>query len=125
MNITTEINLEKNLRYHIVKGVFDVNELSEYLKGLYNSLDSGSEMKSCWDLRDADFTSISTEDVQATMEYVSQNWGKDKTRAAFVVSRDLEYGMLRMYQTMMELNNPSEVSVFRDMSEARKWVEAG
>ena len=125
MKITTEVNLKKKIRYHIVKGAIDVHELSEYLKDLYNSLDSGPDMNACWDLQEADFTSVSSEDVRVIMKYVNQHWGKEgKNKAALVVSRDLGYGMSRMFQAMMDGKSSNEINIFKDINEAKKWIEA-
>lgn len=44
-------------------------------------------------------------------------------RLAIVVSRDEVYGMARMYQIMTEQTVPN-VRVFRDIEEAKNWLEA-
>ena len=101
MEISTEINKKKNIRCHIVRGVIDVRELTEYLKEIYNFSDFDSGMSVLWDLQEADFSSVSKEDVRSLMEYVGKQWGKGgKSKAALVVSHDLDYGLSRMYQIM-------------------------
>jgi len=45
----------------------------------------------------------------------------DGARSAIVVSRDITFGIARMYQTWME-GQPVEVRVFRDVDEARAWL---
>src|SRR5262245_10601393 len=44
-------------------------------------------------------------------------------RLAIVVSHQLVYGMARMYQLFTEQSVPN-VRVFRDMEDARNWLEA-
>jgi hypothetical protein len=43
-------------------------------------------------------------------------------RLAIVVAHDLAYGMARMYQMLTEQSVPN-VRVFRDMEEAKSWLE--
>ena len=54
--------------------------------------------------------------VQSIMEFVSRQWGlAGKSKAAFVVAHDLDFGMSRMYQALMEGATASKIAVFRDM----------
>ena len=43
-------------------------------------------------------------------------------RVALVAERDSVFGMLRMYQAIAQ-ELPLEISVFRDMEEAERWLE--
>jgi len=43
------------------------------------------------------------------------------TRTSFVVSRDLDYGLARMYEGMSADIDPG-FRVFRDLTEARQWI---
>ena len=125
MEISTEIDKEKNIRWHVVRGVIDVRELAEYLKGLYSSSDSYSEMNAFWDLQEADFSSVTSEGVRSFMAYAGKIWGKGgKSRAALVVSGDLDFGMTRMYQIMMEGATSSAIEVFKDKNKAKEWIES-
>ena len=124
MEISTEINKEKNIRYHIVSGAIDVNELIKYLKGIYDASDFNSEMSVFWNLQKADSSAVSSKDVDILSEYVGRQWGKGgKSKAALVVSNDLDYGMSRMYQIMMEGPTHSKIQVFRDINEAEEWLK--
>jgi len=124
MEISTEINKKKNIRSHIVRGAIDISELTEYLKEIYNSPDFDPEMNVFWDLRKADFSYVSSEDVWSFKRYVGNNWGTEgKSKAALVVSHDFDYGMSRMYQNMMDGETSSEIVVFRDIEKAKEWVE--
>ena len=125
MEISTEINKEKNMRCHIVRGVVDISELTNCLKEIYNSSDLDPDMNVFWDLQKADFSCISSENVRSFMEYVVKQWGTGgKSKAALVVSDNFGYGMSRMYQMMMEGATSSEVAVFKDINKAKEWIEA-
>lgn len=45
----------------------------------------------------------------------------EKSRRAIVAEKDVDFGMARMYEMYGEAN-PSQVIVFRDMAEARRWL---
>ena len=123
MEILTDINTELKLRSHIIKGIIDVAELTLYLKQLYSKSAYNLELNVFWDLREADFSSVSSEEVRSFMNYVSIKWGKSgKNKAALIVSQDLAFGMSRMYQMLMENSTPSQIAIFKDIDEAKKWI---
>ena len=125
MDISTEINKKKNMRWHIVKGAIDLRELTDYLKEIYNSPDFDSEMNVFWDLQEADFSCVASEDIRSFRDYVYKQWGVGgKSKAALIVSRTSDYGVSRMYQIMMENVTSSKIAVFRDRNEAKEWIEA-
>ncbi len=125
MNISTEITRHKNLRSHIVTGVITASVLKKYLAHIYSSSDQHAEMDVFWDLTEADFSAISTNEVRDFVEYVSNQWGKKrKSKAALVVSGDLDYGLSRMFQIMIEGTTSNKVSVFKGRHEAKRWIES-
>ena len=125
MKISTNINSKKNIRMHLIEGYIDTMELIEYLKNVYNSTDFIPDMNVFWDLRKADFSKISSSEVRNVMEFVSKGWGKSgKSKAALIVSKDLDYGLSRMYQIMMDSASKNEISIFKDVEEAEKWIES-
>lgn len=46
-----------------------------------------------------------------------------ENKAALIVSQDIDYGMSRMYQILMEDITPGEISVFKNIDEAEEWIE--
>ena len=55
------------------------------------------------------------------------NWVRQRDTAkllAIAVSRSLEFGMSRMYQTLTEPDDYEDTKVFHDLTEAEKWVES-
>jgi len=47
-----------------------------------------------------------------------------QTRLAIVASRDVAYGMGRMYEALRE-GAPEQIGVFRELAEALDWLRAG
>ncbi len=45
----------------------------------------------------------------------------EKSRRAIVAETDIKFGMARMYEMYGEAD-PTQIEVFRDMAEARRWL---
>jgi hypothetical protein len=124
MHISTHIDTEKQIRTHNVHGMLNVNELTRQLREIYSSPEYDPDMNVIWDLRKADFSAIEASEVTSFMEFVSKHWGQGgKSKGALVVSRDLDYGMSRMYEMLMEGATTSTITVFKNIDEAKKWLE--
>ena len=74
-----------------------------------------------WDFRDADLSSLKSETVFEMAQY-SLNFpsGINDVKVAFLVSRDFEYGLSRMFE--LSSNSKTPIHVFRTMDEAEKWM---
>ena len=123
MEISTQFNEELNLRIHKVEGPIDVDQLKEMLSALYKSPEYDPNMNALWDLRAADFTSVTTEQVASMTGMVEKYWAKEgQSKASLIVSRDLDFGLSRMYEMLLSGSSPDKVMVFRDYDEAEKWL---
>jgi len=77
-----------------------------------------------WDLRSAQLD-VQGADVEEVARFILQRQPKTPPpRVAFVTGRDVDYGLMRMYQVYR--NHPStEVHIFRDYEEAVSWARSG
>ena len=76
-----------------------------------------------WDLGEADFSAVSSSDVRAVKELVGKYWGVGgQSKAALVVSRELDFGLTRMYEILMSGATTSKVMVFKNLKEAYEWL---
>jgi len=124
MHISSDIDMEKKMRTHVVHGMLDIDELTVQLREIYSSQEYDPDMDVVWDLREADFSAIKASEVKSFMEFVRKHWGVGgKSRAALVVSRDLDYGLSRMYEILMEGATTSTITVFKNIDEAKQWIE--
>jgi hypothetical protein len=125
MKIRTEINQKKNVRVHIVSGQFDIDALFESLSEMYTSLPINTEMNVLWDLRAAEgIASLATNQLDKLIGLVGKTWGKKgKNKAALVVSRQVDYGLARVYEQQLEMHSPSVVKVFKDIKKAVQWID--
>lgn len=125
MEFTTHIDEGANLRMHKVSGVVTKESLIERLNEIYSAPDFISDMNVLWDLREADLSSFQSPDIQHLRDFVKDHWATGGTsKAALVVSRDLDFGLSRMYEFFIKDRTTNDVRVFRDMDEARDWVSS-
>ena len=125
MHIETQFDLEKSVRIHQVSGVVNLSEFEEGLRALYASPKFNPDLNALWDVRQADFSNVSPNDVRSLMQMVASHWGKDgKCRAAIVVAGMAEYGISRMYESQFGPAAPCKIKVFMDIELAWKWFAA-
>jgi len=125
MRIETKFDKEKSVRIHQMTGVVNLPEFQEGLRALYASPDFNPDLNALWDVRQADFSKVSPNDVRALMQVVASNWGKDgKCRAAIVVGGMAEYGLCRMYESQFGPAAPCKIKIFLDIELAWKWFAA-
>jgi hypothetical protein len=123
MAITMNIDPITGLRIHKVTGRLQFEELREALTAVYDADDFDPDKDVMWDLRDADLTAFSTDDIKSVSGLVKQNWGtSSSSRAALVVSRDVDFGLARMYEQLLDNGSTGDVTVFRDYDEAIAWL---
>ena len=122
MKLRTQIN--KNLRIHTITGIISTGKIMEHLRLFYKSPEYNPAMNSLWDLREADFTEVEPHEVRGLMEMVKGHWGKNDTaKSALLVTKDLDFGLARMYEMLMDGGTAGSVMVFRDYNEAVEWLE--
>lgn len=122
MPITTLIDPETGLRRHRVEGRFTLEDIHGTLEELYSRPDFRPDADVLWDVRDAtlDFT---TDEVRQLADFVAKHWGPGgKSRAAFVVSSDFQFGMSRMYEMLLRSQTESTLMVFRSIEDAERWL---
>ncbi len=123
MAVTMKIDPITGLRMHKVTGRLQLEELRTALTDVYEAEDFDPDKDVVWDLRDADLTAFSTDDIKSVSGLVKQNWGtSSSSRAALVVSRDVDFGLARMYEQLLDNGSTGEVTVFRDYDEAIAWL---
>ena len=68
-------------------------------------------------------STFSFEEAKYVADFAGDHWGTSgASSAAFVVSRDEHYGLVRMYEQLMDSRSSSKVMVFRDRDKALSWL---
>ncbi len=123
MAIKTELPEAENLGIHTVTGSLSTEEILTALKNIYASDEAGTDINALWDIREADVSSFSQQDIVKVRDLAKKNWGVGgASRAAIVVTDLLDYGLSRMYGLLMESYTSSEVKVFNTKKEALEWL---
>jgi hypothetical protein len=106
-----------------VTGELTPEELLGALESVYGRSDYRPGACALWDLRGATLHKFDKAQIRRVADYVASNRGAPKgTCAALVVSRDLDYGLARMYEQMLVASTDVRTMVFRDIEEARAWL---
>jgi hypothetical protein len=123
MAVATAIDSETGARTHVVTGELTPDELLQALESVYDRSDYRPGACVLWDLTGAQLHRFDKSDIRRIADYVSANRGAPKgTCSALVVSRDLDFGLARMYEQMLVAATDVRVMVFRDIEEARAWL---
>ncbi len=126
MNVVTVFDPARMVRTHQVTGNASLPAFCGILEGLYASKQFNPDMNSLWDLRLADFSGITPEDVRALMHVVVSNWQRSgKCHSAILVASMTEFGMARTYESQFGRNAPCKIKIFLDLNEARQWLGLG
>lgn len=125
MRIRTEINQKKNVRVHIVSGIFDINTLYRTLVEMYNKFKFSADMNVLWDFRATEeIAKVSLSELNKIITLVGRKWGKQGvSRAALVVSRRVDFGLARLYEQSVEVQSNSKIKVFTDIKKAVSWID--
>ena len=77
-----------------------------------------------WDFREGSLASLSSKDLQMIVQRGAQFADRRKGgRTAIVCSKEVDYGLGRMFQTFASLQHiPFEINVFRNLEEAVEWL---
>src|ERR1035437_335893 len=124
MHIETQIDHEKAIRTHRVTGLVTLQEFNSLLSVIYNSAEIDPKMPSFWDVREADFTAVTPQDIRAFAEFVRVNWvEKSMNRAAIVVTGLSDFAVSRMYEQVLGPATAGKVMVFWHPKSAMDWLE--
>ena len=125
MDVKVRIERDRGLRIHTVTGAVTFDELQSALAATYQGDPEVRDMDSLWDLSEAQMA-ISSEEIQRISAFVSSQWGEGgAAKSALVVSEDLAFGLARMYEAQVTQEVKNQVGVFREIGEARLWLDEG
>ena len=100
------------------EGVLTGQDILTHEQRLREDQDFDPSYNQLIDLRDVIEFAASAAEMQTISRYHVSN---EKSRRAFVAEKDISFGMARMYEMLRDAA-PDQITVFRDMAEARRWV---
>ena len=105
-----------------IHGEISVADIVAVSSNLYGSDEYVVGAPRLWDARGVSGpVSIQGTDLQEIVNLPESGHLRSAGKVAVVVSRELDYGMTRMYQAFAE-ELPSSTRIFRDMAEAERWL---
>ena len=115
------IDEEKNIAYIKLSGLLNEKVILSAFDLTVSDKRYRKGMGRLWDFRNADLSSLDSETIAAMAKYSLRfPPGINDVKVAFVTSRDLEYGLSRMFE--MSSGAPTPIRVFRAMDEAEEWM---
>ncbi|MEE8165626.1 MAG: hypothetical protein V3T64_08655 [Myxococcota bacterium] len=121
MAITLDLESVEGIAIGIAHGDLTLDEIEESAATMWRVV-GGPEVRMLWDLRDARFD-LAQAEVSDLAEYIKGLISGPAIRTAFVASRDLEFGLLRMFEMLREAKGV-RTSVFRDKEHAIEWLRS-
>jgi len=120
-SIETTRDIALELTTNIVRGPTSYDDLLSWITNYY----SGSVTKYIlWDFTEADLSPITTNQFQNIAEMVKSRSDLRKGgKSALVFSRDLEFGLGRMFEMFSQVEGTEfEFRSFRSLTEAKEWM---
>lgn len=117
-----KIDKDRRLVMSSGSGVLTVGVALAYMDLLSKDPDFDPEFSQVSDFTQFTGIDLSPEDVR---QLARRNIFSPRSRRAFVVKNDLQFGLARMFQIHRELNGEMGIRVFRTIDEALDWVLVG
>lgn len=122
------VNFAGGPKYHFASRTLSLNEAKDALGAAIDPAGLEPQRNVLFDLRDLrpDHPVLGTEELKALVTSYGSVWARaTNARAAIVVSREVDYGMARMGQILMDRYAPNRMMVFRSLCAAHRWLEDG
>lgn len=122
MIVNTTVDKKASILIHTVTGEITFEEIKSLYKTVIAHPDFQEGMHVIWDIRDADASEFDSQDIVRLARYFETQI-KDRTdfKVAVIVSRDLEYGLSRMYQ-VAAADLPAKIEIFINLEDAKTWI---
>ncbi|RLA16793.1 MAG: hypothetical protein DRQ60_03615 [Gammaproteobacteria bacterium] len=117
-------NKDKNVLYVSVQEEPKLDLFDQVMKDINASNDFPPDVRTIWDFREADFTSIDSKFEWNIISIKKKYPGRSNARLAIIANNDLSFGMSRMYAGLAG-DFPQNIRVFRGLSEAEEWMLNG
>ena len=105
-----------------ILGTSDFDEYASTLETITSSNDYPPNVRTLWDLRKADFSFVNFTSVKKIVGIRERFKNRDNCKVALVASSNLQYGLCRMFQMLLDGRLPHELAVFREYDEGEKWL---
>lgn len=119
MDLVFDQESEKGVVVGTAHGRLRLQELKESASVFWREVDA-PVARVLWDLREATFE-LSSGDVEEFAHFGKRHSPFAGLKMAFLVSRDLEFGLIRMFE-IFRATESAQTAVLRDKSQALQWL---
>lgn len=121
MTLKYHYDSKKGILFGEMSTPLTIDELQNGLIELLESDEIPSTVKTIWDFRNLDFTTIDTDFMMQFIDIREKYPQRGNAKIAFVVMGDFAFGMIRMYEGH-STHLPQQTMVFQDYSSALNWL---
>ncbi len=126
MAIDIKVDHDNQIRTATITGKVTFEDLLSKLKEIYVDRDIYDLPNSLWDIRQADVSSFTADQISKVAEFVAGNWGLEgKNKTALVADENFIFGLSRMYELMIKFKSPSSTRAFTNYDDALIWLKEG
>ena len=106
-----------------IDGVFAYDDAIEVIEAAYRDPQHDERSPLLWDLSRADMSAWTSAEIQRLLAHVSRNHRAQPVRkSAFVVSRDIEFALIRMWDSYSANDFHMNRQIFRNMDAGVAWL---
>jgi len=117
------VHREKGYIHVIAKGSINLEKLQQMYASVLNHPQYESGMSRLWDFTHLDVSLLTSVNLNSFSLFMkTKGIGMDTTYSAILVSRNLEYGMVRVLQALGKGVLSPNVIVTRSKDEALAWI---
>ena len=121
------ITIDKKLPYFQINlsGQFDLHDLEKCYVTIFDHPDWAPGLHILWNAKGCTFEHLDTDDLHAISDMTSQyKQQRGEGRAAWVVSRDIDFGISRMFEMLSKRDVIFDFCVFKTIPEAQDFLSS-
>lgn len=118
-----KIDQEKNIAYIKFIGLVSSKDILEAFDIAVSDEKYKKGMGRLWDFTEIDLSALDSSAIPSMAKHsLLFPPGISDVKVAFVVTKTMEYGLTRMFQTHSDLDAKTKVLIFNTIDEAEKWM---
>ena len=113
------IDTHRGIVFSKATGVLGYSEVLDHMDRLSSNPDFRPEFHQLFDFREVTKATLSHQEIRTLAQRVIFS---ERSRRAFVVSGELNFGIGRVFQAYRDINGEPGIVIFKEMREALSWL---